>query len=214
MKNIMILLKTVLCSIIFISLFLLQPSPVLAEEPNSSNILKLIKEKLSKWTSIQYTMDIDLGGEPYGYKVYYKSPSRLRTVSWNKKNNDDKVTMIVFKNTTTIFNHLDKGKQTHDTGDFDLFRINNEYDKSWQIEYMGSYDLNYNKDGKTEKRGTWVIKFTTSQGIKYRFWIDKYVGIALRMEVYLNSETPYVIAETISFKLDAPVEDSVFADPF
>ena len=187
----------------------------MSEEPNSENIMKLIKEKLSKWSSIQYTMDIDLGGEDFGYKVHYKSPSTLRTVSWNKNDSNDKVTMLVFKNTTTIFDHLNKTDQTHDTGNFDLFRINNEYDVNWKVEYMGSYNLPFDKDGKEEERGTWVIKFTTAQGVQYRFWIDKYVGIALRMEVYLKSgEPPYVVAITKSFKLDAPIDESVFKDPF
>lgn len=201
--------------LIFLICCTLSSSDALADEPSSSNIMSLIDEKLSKWSSIQYSMDIDLGGADFGYKVHYRSPSTLRTVSWNKNDNSDKVTMMVFKNTTTIFDHKQKNKQTHDTGSFDLFRINNEYDKNWKLEYLGDYKLSYAKDGEEEDRGCWVIQFTTQQGVQYRFWIDKYIGIALRMEVRLKKgEKPYVIAKTKSFKLDVPIEDSVFKDPF
>lgn len=202
------------CVFILVSTILLQVT-VLAEEPSSSNIMEIINDKLSKWTSIQYSMDIDLGGKDFGYKVHYRSPSNLKTVSWNKNDNSDKITMIVFKNTTTIFDHKKKDKQTHDTGNFDMFRINNEYDKNWKLEYLGEFKLAYDKDGKEEKRACWVIQFTTQQGVQYRFWIDQYIGIALRMEVRLRQgEKPFVIAKTTSFKLDVPLEDSVFQDPF
>jgi len=190
--------------------------PVCHAGPSSSNIIQLTKEKLARWKSIQYTMDMDIGGAPYGYRVYYKRPSNLTTISWNKNDSSDKVTMIVFKNTTTVFDHKQKKKQTFDTGAFDLFRINNEYDKKWAVEYLGDYNLSCVNNGKKEKRACWVVAFTTQQGVSYRFWIDQYAGITMRMEVKLkkDDEKPYVIAKTTSFKVDAPVEPSMFKDPF
>jgi len=186
-----------------------------AESPDNDNILKLIKNKLAKWNSIQYTMDININEEPYGYKVFYRRPSTLTTVSWNKNDNTDKVTMIVSKNTTTVFDHKQNDKQTFDTGAFDLFRVNNEYDTGWIVEYLGKFDLSCTNSGKKEKRATWVVTFTTQQGIEYRFWIDQYTGINLRMEVRLKKgEKPYVVAKITSFKLDKPVDKAVFKDPF
>jgi len=97
------------CSVIFICCILFICSASYAG-PSSNNIIQLTKEKLARWKSIQYTMDMDIGGSPYGYRVYYKRPSNLTTISWNKNDSSDKVTMIVFKNTTTVFDHKQKKK--------------------------------------------------------------------------------------------------------
>jgi outer membrane lipoprotein-sorting protein len=209
-------LDRIVSGLLIFTCFILLVCSVCDAAPSSSNIIQLTKEKLAKWKSIHYTMDMDIGGLPYGYRVYYKRPSNLTTISWNKNDSNDKVTMIVFKNTTTVFDHKQKKKQTFDTGAFDLFRINNEYDKNWTVEYLGDYNLPYVNKGKKEKRACWVVAFTTQQGVTYRFWIDQYVGITMRMEVKLkkHDEKPYVIAKTTFFKVDAPVDASIFKDPF
>jgi len=200
---------------LFIFLFFAGIMPAMAEVPNSSNIFGLICDKLSRWNSIRYTMDMTISGEKYVYEVAYRKPEQLKTISYHKKDNADKIVMIVFKNTTTVFDYKKKDKETFDTGEFDYFRINNEYNKDWIVEYKGTYELSFKKDKKKEKRACWVVYFITPQGVLYKYWIDQYTGIALRMEVCLRrDEEPYIISITKEFKLDKPIKDSEFNDPF